>query len=43
MQEIVDRYIVQATSYFKEYAGLDTPKAELFKERSIHMSRLKDL
>ncbi|MDZ7761057.1 MAG: ATP-binding protein [Desulfovermiculus sp.] len=32
MQMIVERYILQARSYFKEYAGLDTSKTELLKE-----------
>jgi len=32
MQEIVERYIVQARSYFEEYAGLDTSKSELLRE-----------
>src|SRR6056297_3206236 len=32
MQNIVERYMVQARSYFEEYAGLETSKAELLRE-----------
>jgi AAA+ ATPase superfamily predicted ATPase len=32
LQEIVERYMVQAKSYFEEYAGLETSKAELLQE-----------
>ena len=37
MQEIVERYMVQAKSYFEEYAGLDTSKEELLREISTHV------
>jgi hypothetical protein len=37
MQEIVGRYMVQASSYFKEYAGLDTSKSELLTEIHHHI------
>jgi AAA+ ATPase superfamily predicted ATPase len=36
LQEIVERYMVQAKSYFEEYAGLDTSKAELLQEINTH-------
>ena len=37
MREIVERDMVQARSYFKEYAGLDTSKAELLIEIHTHI------
>jgi len=37
MQEIVERYMVQARSYFKEYAGLDTSRTELLTEIQHHI------
>jgi len=37
MQEIVERYMVQAKSYFKEYAGLDTSRTELLTEIQHHI------
>ena len=37
MQEIVERYMVQARSYFKEYAGLDTSRTELLTEIHHHI------
>jgi AAA+ ATPase superfamily predicted ATPase len=53
LQEIVGRYMVQASSYFKEYAGLDTSKSELLTEihhhiqdkgfvEELHLKRLLD-
>jgi len=32
MEKIIDRYMLQARSYFKEYAGLDASKTELLRE-----------
>ena len=32
MEKIIDRYILQARSYFKEYAGLDASRTELLRE-----------
>ncbi len=32
MQEVVHRYMLQARSYFEEYAALDVPRTELLKE-----------
>ena len=32
MEKIIDRYMLQARSYFKEYAGLDASRTELLRE-----------
>ncbi|WP_052507368.1 ATP-binding protein [Desulfonatronovibrio magnus] len=32
MERVVARYVLQAMSYFEEYAALDTPKTELLRE-----------
>ena len=37
MREIVERYMVQARSYFKEYAGLDTSRTALLTEIHHHI------
>ena len=37
MEKIVEGYLVQAKSYFKEYAGLDDSKAALFCEINTHI------
>jgi AAA+ ATPase superfamily predicted ATPase len=53
MQKIVEQYMVQASSYFKEYAGLDASKSELLTEihhhiqdkgfvEELHLKRLLD-
>ncbi len=37
MEKIVESYIVQARSYFEEYAGLDDAKTELLREINIYV------
>jgi len=32
MEKIIERYIIQARSYFEEYAGLDASRTELLRE-----------
>ena len=32
MEKIIERYMIQARSYFEEYAGLDTSRTELLRE-----------
>ena len=37
MEKIVDRYMLQARSYFEEYAGLDASRTELLREINKHV------
>ena len=37
MKKIVERYMVQARSYFKEYAGLDASRTELLRELDTYV------
>jgi AAA+ ATPase superfamily predicted ATPase len=37
MEKIIEGYIVQAKSYFKEYAGLDDSRAALLREINTHI------
>ena len=37
MEKIIERYMIQARSYFKEYAGLDASKTELLREINKHI------
>ena len=37
MERIVERYMLQARSHFKEYAGLDASRTELLREINKHV------
>jgi AAA+ ATPase superfamily predicted ATPase len=37
LENVAERYLFQARSYFKEYAGLDDSKAALFREINTHI------
>jgi len=39
MERIVERYMLQARSYFEEYAGLDASRTELLREFNKHVQR----